>query len=87
MSNKQPINSHFYLSFSIVFVIASWLNTILAFVAHLLDQYLIATVAFILIFTCIVLAIIFYIIFRVAANREDLEIIKAIDEEFNNKRR
>jgi len=78
--------SNFYLAFTKIFVLASWINLIPGFIAYFINESALTFWSIALAFTCAALAIIFYIIYRKVSNREDLEIIKEIDKQLNGKK-
>ena len=77
------MNSLQILGCSKVFIIGSWLNIIPGFVAYFLGNSHIMLLSYILFFVCVACAIIFYFIYRHVSDKEDWEIIKQMDEEFN----
>lgn len=80
------MNSQFYLSFTKIFVVASWINASLSLVATILfmndtTSIFIVVLSIAMCLVCAVCACIFYFIYRRVSNREDLEIIQEIDKQ------
>ena len=82
------MSSNTYASFSKIFIIASWINTILTLVTYLVvssnEKSTLVICSLSLALFSAACACIFYIMYRRARNREDLEIIKQLDEELRN---